>query len=158
MPGYRQGSTIAWYPDSWPAIADGVQGTQYQKTMMFRAGEALEAAELVMFDVSDTTTFLGQTVIAHTGTGDGGDAQRVVGVTLASASDGDPVEVVVAGYCICQADGDVAAGNALTSDGTVDGQVHAATLDGTMPLLGVALEADGATVTGQVWMLLYPRF
>lgn len=159
MPSYRQGGAIAYEPDSYDSDFDeAVQGTQYVKVMSFRAGEDLENAELVMFDVADSTNFLGHTVIAAAGASDGVDAQLVAGVTLESALDGGTVKVAVGGFCYCQADGAVSAGNALTNDGTVDGQVHAATIDGTDPILGVALEDDGDTVTGQVWMLLYPRF
>lgn len=150
----RQGSTISYQDEELDRSR--VDGTQYRRTMTFRAGEALEAAELVMIDTSDSTGFLGRTVIAASGGADGTNAQLVVGVTLEEAEDGDEVEVVVAGYCYVQADGAVAAGNALTNDGAVDGQVHAATI-GTHEVIGVALEADGAVVSGQSWILLYPR-
>lgn len=157
MPSYRSGGAIAYEPDSWPSDPqDAVQGTQYQRTMSFRAGAAIELYELVMLDTSDTTGFEGYTVIPSAAGAVGANADLVMGVAQRAASDGDTVEVVVGGYTLVQAADGITAGQVLTTFNTNDGEVEDGTV-GTHTIIGVAVTATGTPLAGHVFMKLHPR-
>lgn len=143
----RQGDqAIAMQHDVWPT--DPGPGSEYQVAHSHRAGEALEANELVMVDVADTTGFAGYTVIAAT-TNLG---HRVMGVTDVAYADGDIDVKVLTGRVQVQCDAGVAAGDPLQVSATA-GQVVAG-VEGTDHIVGCAITAASG---GLCWAYIYQR-
>ncbi len=127
----------------------------------FIASGAITKAQLLSFDLSKS---LDSDKLLHVVPADlsGATTLGVVGVALNSAADLGKVECLLCGITLVAADAGIAAGDALsvsaTGAGTTAGFVMKRAAGDLYTCVGVALEATGATVAGQVKALIYKVF
>lgn len=140
---------VSYQHDSWPEIPDHLRRTVQLRNS---SGAGIGAGMTALIDITVSTDTLGHHVeIAPAGTL-GDDAARTV-IAAETVPDGEVGEFVLEGLAYAEVDAGVAAGDELTTGATTAGHLGVATV-GTHHVRAVALEAVGATVTGQakVWL------
>jgi hypothetical protein len=147
-------------PGSYTAVeTPGVSNRRQVET--FIAAEVITAAKLLSFDLSQTLDS-DKTLFVVPADLSGADTLGVVGVALNSAAVGEKVECLLCGITNVAADAGIAAGDALsvsaTGAGATAGFVVKRAAGDLYTCVGVALEATGATVAGQVKALIYKVF
>ena len=135
-------------------LAEGASAGTRRESVIYLASGTIVAGDVVMFDPSKTGTDRALFVIqaGNVGTGNA----LACGVALGSASAGERVEVVIAGYVEgvnCTA-GTIVAGAALAAASAAAGQVETSAPGDTAGIFGVAIEAKGAVTANKVAILV----
>jgi hypothetical protein len=126
----------------------------------FIASVDISEAKLLSFDLTKADDQ--KTLFVVPADLSGADTLGVVGVAITSAEAGEKVDCLLCGVTSVAADAGIAAGDALsvsaTGVGTTAGFVAKRAAADLYTCVGVALEATGATVAGQVKALIYKVF
>ena len=126
----------------------------------FIASVDISEAKLLSFDLTKADDQ--KTLFVVPADLSGADTLGVVGVAITSAEAGEKVDCLLCGVTSVAADAGIAAGDALsvsaTGAGTTAGFVAKRAAADLYTCVGVALEATGATVAGQVKALIYKVF
>ena len=137
----------------------GTSAMNRNQTETFLAAEAIAVGKLVSLDLRAATADGDKCISVVPADLSSENTLGVVGVAVSSAGVGEKVEVVLKGIAFVAADAGIAAGDALsvsaTGAGATAGFVAKRAAGDLYTCVGVALEATGATVAGQVKALIY---
>jgi hypothetical protein len=155
-------STLIQYLDKTDAVtgADlGIGPSAKSQIETFRAGAvAIAEGKLVSLDLSQTGDGAKLLTVVPADLS-GAATLGVIGVATSSAAAGGLVTVMLRGITFVAADAGIAAGDALsvsaTGSGATAGFVAKRAAADLYTVVGVALEATGATVAGQVKAVIY---
>jgi hypothetical protein len=155
-------STLIQYLNTTDAVTGADLGTGPSAKIQletFRAGSvAIAAGKLVSLDLSQTSDGAKLLTVVPADLS-GANTLGVIGVATTAAAAGALVTVMLRGITNVAADAGIVAGDALsvsaTGAGATAGFVAKRAAADLYPCVGVALEATGATVAGQVKAVIY---